>query len=101
MGGTCCVANPSPQPPPRNGEGEKKRRVWLAPPLLAGEGVGGRGLRHSRRHTVRGHVLTEQDTLDGANVLPGLALAVKEVFARLPPAGGNLEKTTPPPGKKR
>ncbi|HYT93231.1 MAG TPA: hypothetical protein VEL76_31220 [Gemmataceae bacterium] len=46
-------------------------------------------------------MLTEQDTLDGANVLPGLALAVKEVFARLPPAGGNLEKTTPPPGKKR
>ncbi|HYT93154.1 MAG TPA: hypothetical protein VEL76_30835 [Gemmataceae bacterium] len=33
--------NPSPQPPPRNGEGEKKS---LAPPLPVGEGVGGRGL---------------------------------------------------------
>ncbi|HYT90229.1 MAG TPA: tRNA epoxyqueuosine(34) reductase QueG [Gemmataceae bacterium] len=32
--------NPSPQPPPLRGEGEK---TGLAPPLLAGEGVGGRG----------------------------------------------------------
>src|SRR5262249_7758967 len=32
--------NPSPQPPPRSGEGEKS----LAPPLRFGEGAGGRGL---------------------------------------------------------
>ena len=31
--------NPSPQPPPRSGEGEKR----LAPPLRFGEGAGGRG----------------------------------------------------------
>src|SRR5262249_21564922 len=48
----------------------------------------------------RSTVLTEQDTLDGADVLPGLALLVKQVFARLPSAG-NPNKTTPPPGKKR
>src|SRR6266545_926972 len=45
--------NPSPQPPPRNGEGEKKRCVWLAPPLLAGEGVGGRGSRSADRRRAR------------------------------------------------
>src|SRR6266496_2383917 len=40
--------NPSPQPPPRSGEGEKKC-VWLAPPLLSGEGVGGRGFVQCRK----------------------------------------------------
>jgi Uma2 family endonuclease len=30
-------------------------------------------------------VLTEADTLDGGDVLPGLALPVKRVFERLPP----------------
>jgi Uma2 family endonuclease len=33
-------------------------------------------------------VLTEKDTLDGGDVLPGLALPLKQVFARLPPAPG-------------
>src|SRR5436305_7737284 len=34
------IQNPTPQPPPRGGEGEKDR---LAPPLRRGEGVGGWG----------------------------------------------------------
>src|SRR5205085_5584755 len=37
--------DPSPQPPPRSGEGEKE---LLAPPLRFGEGVGGRGLLPAR-----------------------------------------------------
>jgi UDP-N-acetyl-2-amino-2-deoxyglucuronate dehydrogenase len=39
--------DPSPLPPSRNGKGEKESSASVAPPLLAGEGVGGRGsLRH-------------------------------------------------------
>src|SRR6266545_8163269 len=40
---------PPPNPLPYKGEGEKQRRVWLAPPLLLGEGVGGRGFDASKR----------------------------------------------------
>src|SRR6266511_4983343 len=39
---------PLPQPPPRNGEGEQARHVSSSPPLLAGEGVGGRGFVRPR-----------------------------------------------------
>ncbi|MFO0805949.1 MAG: beta-ketoacyl synthase N-terminal-like domain-containing protein [Gemmataceae bacterium] len=40
------MKNPSPQPPPRSGEGEKEVQpdVVLAPPLRFGEGAGGWGL---------------------------------------------------------
>jgi Uma2 family endonuclease len=34
----------------------------------------------------RSTVLTEEDTVDGGELLPGLALSVKEIFSRLPPA---------------
>jgi Uma2 family endonuclease len=33
----------------------------------------------------RSTVLTEEDTLEGGHLLPGLALSVKELFSRLPP----------------
>src|SRR6266542_772603 len=45
---------PSPQPPPPRGEGEKKRRDCLAPPLLSGEGVGGRGFETACSQTANG-----------------------------------------------
>ncbi|HYT91233.1 MAG TPA: FAD-dependent oxidoreductase [Gemmataceae bacterium] len=35
--------NPSPQPPPLRGEGEQDIEESSSPPLLSGEGVGGRG----------------------------------------------------------
>src|SRR6266545_1823241 len=41
------LGDPSPQPPPLRGEGEQARHVSSSPPLRCGEGVGGRGLRHS------------------------------------------------------
>ncbi|HYT95023.1 MAG TPA: hypothetical protein VEL76_40275, partial [Gemmataceae bacterium] len=45
--------NPSPQPPPRSGEGEQARQPFSSPPLLAGEGVGGRGSDPARRALIR------------------------------------------------
>jgi Uma2 family endonuclease len=49
----------------------------------------------------RSTVLTEQDTLDGSDVLPGLALPIKEVFAKLSPAGTGTAKPTKPRAKGR
>src|SRR6266545_3262098 len=51
MGESCCVENPSPRPPPLQGEGEQDTMLFSSPPLRCGEGVGGRGFRHSRRMT--------------------------------------------------
>src|SRR6266545_1843444 len=42
----CSVENPSPQPPPRSGEGEQaERRLFFSPSPLRGGGWGGRGFR--------------------------------------------------------
>jgi hypothetical protein len=38
------------------------------------------------------HVVREEDSLDGGDVLPGLALPVRDLFARLPPAGRPARK---------
>ena len=43
----------------------------------------------------RSTVLTEDQTLEGGDVLPGLALPLRTVFAEIPP------QTTTPPRKKR
>jgi Uma2 family endonuclease len=47
--------------------------------------------------------LTEADTLDGGEVLPGLALPVKQVFARLPrrPEGEKTPKRKQPRPRKK
>jgi Uma2 family endonuclease len=47
--------------------------------------------------------LTEGDTLDGGDVLPGLALPVKQIFARLPrlPEGEKAGKRGPGRGRKK
>jgi Uma2 family endonuclease len=48
----------------------------------------------------RSTVLTEDDTLDGGDVLPGLALSVKEIFSRLPPAEPRPAKSPRRPNGK-
>ncbi|HYT93085.1 MAG TPA: ABC transporter ATP-binding protein, partial [Gemmataceae bacterium] len=66
---------------------------WLAPPLLAGEGVGGRGFRHSNEDSEQGIMLlrTEQLTKDYGHVRAldrlDLTVAPGEVFGLLGPNG--------------
>src|SRR6266545_2361772 len=44
---------PPPNPLPYKERGRRRETVWLAPPLRCGEGVGGRGFRHSRSNPLR------------------------------------------------
>jgi Uma2 family endonuclease len=39
-------------------------------------------------------VLTEEQTLDGGDVLPGFSLPVRQIFAALPAGGGTAKKTS-------
>src|SRR6266545_5868778 len=68
--------NPSPQPPPRNGEGEQDQHSSSSPPLRCGEGVGGRGFRPNTHATAVGQ--------EGSEGLP-----------RLFPAGGAARSDFP------
>src|SRR5262249_37085513 len=72
--------DPSPRPPPRNGEGEKERGACLSPPSLAGKGAGGLGFgtvaqREERTEGVPMAFANQVAVITGASSGLGWALA--------------------------
>src|SRR6266545_7052074 len=73
--------NPSPQPPPRNGEGERRRLLWLAPPLRCGEGVGGRGILSAPEQATRNRAaFTVAECVIALAVIGVVAVVVGQCF---------------------